>query len=82
MPRRRRSRSVGEGIATVHEPIRRFPLEELMMAAPPGRGATGRNGADRQDTIGKIKDDARRRIAALFGVHVDQVKLDFRIEDR
>ena len=73
--------SAGEGIATVHEPIRRFPLEELM-AATPDRGATGRNGADRQDTIGKIKDDARRRIAALLGMHVDQVKLDFRIEDR
>ncbi len=72
--------SVGEGIATVHEPIRRFPLEELMAAtlsAAP-KGGT----ADRQDTIGKIKDDARRRTAALLGVHVDQVRLDFRIEDR
>ena len=75
---RTRRNKPGEGIATTHEPIRRFPIEGLTPPAPKPQGES----AGRSDTFDGILHDARQRLAALFGVHVDRVKVDFKIEDR
>lgn len=69
----------GEGIAATHEPIHRFPIEEL---APPAPDPQGESAGRPWTTFDEIMSDARKRLATLFGVNVDRIKVDFRIEDR
>ena len=75
--------SVGSGLASEHQPIAVYPLDELI-------GADRKQAADRtedddepepgRDTIAGIMLQARERIATLSGVNVDAVKLNCSIE--
>ena len=73
--------SVGSGLASKHEPIAVYPLDQLIGEDKVSERAEG--GEDPEpvpDTIAEIMLRARERIALLSGVSVEAVKLSCAIE--
>ena len=75
--------SVGSGLASEHEPIAVYPLDQLI-GATKDQVSDQAGGDDAPepgpDTIAEIMMNARKRIAMLSGVNVEAVKLSCAIE--